>query len=566
MISVSADAPKTSEYAFFKKLKEDIGGYYVNDRKTETSIPSNISKSERERPTNQFSLLSSPTQAKPDNVSELNSRDEYKENKQRSSLPCVNHVTPQRKNFAAVSPFSSVSNNSGNPYAGTGIFSVKRQKIRQLVANTFPAVGDCSAKGFDLVSLLISRLFPNGNEDECCRYSISKGVLDTTYQLPVLPGSDAEEKIHTRNTTKFKYASCWNNDFPEYWSSTPRKRVLSKRDVTISNVPLIEYNAETDFRDKEAILNCGLHDKAITNIFRDRDSSYYLSFNSQKSLSSDHLRELDGFLNEPVGKEPQILLLGWDVNEEKEQTFCSTLATSSDVAYRKILDDSLDLCTNDTLDFYSLATSSDVAYWKILDDSLDLCTNDTRDFYSLPSAYSTSARWHDLRRDHEDNYAVANQFPFFYPKYLTMAEDCDTCCLLEKNNVNLHNQDYTGRKGHFEALLFSGGVNDDKRLPLSSFSGGDCSSNSHIFHFPFREDICPFAPEESWLYRPKHRETTVTFSEGAFDVANWFAGNLHAPLDKLMGHSLLLDNSGRFRSEEEIPFDDDDDNNHWNVS
>lgn len=383
----------------------------------------------------------------------------------------------------------------------------------------------------------------------CWQYSSSKErVLETTYQLAAVPGSNAEEEIHARNTTEFKYTSCWNDDFPEHWSSSPIERYLSKQDVTTSNVFLIEYNAETDFQYEDANLYHGFNGNAAKANFRARDSSCF---------SSGHLKELDRFhdSNEPTRRESHALLLSWDVDEEKEQNFCSALATSSDVAYQQILDVSLhDINMNNTSFLFS---------------------NHTQDFNSLPYVHSTGSRWHDLGRNYENDCAVvaASEFRSFNPQYFTMAEDCDTCNILEKNNVSLHCKYHpcftskeSGSKGHFEALLFSGGLNDDlgwKRLSLSEFSGKDYSSNSHIFHFPFKEDISSFTCEESSLYCPKLRKTTVTFSDGAFDIPNWFSAKLEMSLNKLLGHSLLLDNSGRVRSEKEIHFDDD---NQWKSS
>ncbi|XP_027093829.2 uncharacterized protein [Coffea arabica] len=567
------DAPKTSEFAFFKKLKEDIGGYYSrplhkdgtyqpkastpNDRNsTDTSTPPNMLKyadrnlrsslrSESERPIGQFSFLSPPMHAEPNDVYGLNSReDEFKGIKQRSSFACTN-VTPDGKNLV-LSPFARASNHSGNQNAGTGIFSIKRQKLRQLVADTFPVVGQCSSNWFDLASVLLNRLLPNGNKKARCQ----EGVLDTNYRLAAVPGLDAEEEIQTRNTTEFEYTSRWTDYFPEYWSGHPPDSVLSKWDVSTSNIPLIGCNAETYFLDEKLNLNRCFDDKAMKSLFRARDPSYCLSSHNYESVSSDHLQELDGVhnSNEPRRREPRSLLLRWDVDEEKEPTFCSAVATSSGVAYQQTFDDSLD-ATN-------------------IENTSILCSDYTLASNLLSCTHSTGAHWHENQRDRQENYAVvaANQFRSFNQQYFIMAQHRDTRDLLEEQIIGLDCQEESGRKDHSEALLFSGGRNYDlgwERSSLSEFYGKDRSSHSRIFHFPFEKGINSFDIEEGRLYSPKQRKAIATFSEGAFDTPNWFSANLHAPLGKLLGHSLLLDNSGGVRSEEEINFDDD---NQWKSS
>ncbi|MCH82659.1 hypothetical protein A2U01_0003470, partial [Trifolium medium] len=91
--------------------------------------------------------------------------------------------------------------NEGNQYDDGEIFSRKRQKLRQCVADTlFPDTEKPCSKGLDIVSVLLSRLFPMSTDSTVKnKYGDSKpGKIEkpTRYDLPDPLESDVQFKDH----------------------------------------------------------------------------------------------------------------------------------------------------------------------------------------------------------------------------------------------------------------------------------------------------------------------------------------------------------------------------------
>ncbi|XP_057427551.1 uncharacterized protein LOC130720868 isoform X3 [Lotus japonicus] len=194
--------PKTSEYAFFKKLKNDASlRFYAHPLKKDASLSSKKPRSSdysRER-TGSVRVAS----------------------KAFNSSKIIEDMSSV-KTDSFVSPSGGTWLKSGNQYANGEIFSRKREKLRQCIADVLiPDIEKLSSKGLgtvallivdvfviflyreykfcrcDIVSMLLSRLFPmsieeNKSEDP----NRGKVENDTRYDLLDSSESDFEFKEH----------------------------------------------------------------------------------------------------------------------------------------------------------------------------------------------------------------------------------------------------------------------------------------------------------------------------------------------------------------------------------
>ncbi|MED6134739.1 hypothetical protein PIB30_039741 [Stylosanthes scabra] len=184
-IKTGANDPKTSEYAFFKKLKKDAGLRF-------NSHP--VQKDD--------SLPKVPKQTK---LSKERNDDIRIGSKGFNALRIVENIstvtddkffsTPDGKNNSDFhSPSGIQKNSQGNQNVHENIFSRKRQKLRQCIADTlFPNNKEkFSLKGHDdIVSMLLSRLFPVRIEENKYEDRNQWKEVDTTgYYFPDFKESD----------------------------------------------------------------------------------------------------------------------------------------------------------------------------------------------------------------------------------------------------------------------------------------------------------------------------------------------------------------------------------------
>ncbi|KAK7345699.1 hypothetical protein VNO77_16309 [Canavalia gladiata] len=196
--------PKTSEYAFFKKLKKDASGrvrsrplqkdYCLSSKKPESSYYStekivdakggskgyNSSRIIEDVSTGRTGLFL-PTSDGARNNSGLYSN---------SNTPKVSRGWGD--NFKPQCIFS----HEGNRYAHGEVFSRKREKLRQCVADAlFTNKEKLCSKGHDIISMLLSRLFPvNIEENKYEDTNPGKEVNATRYDLLDSQESDVQFK------------------------------------------------------------------------------------------------------------------------------------------------------------------------------------------------------------------------------------------------------------------------------------------------------------------------------------------------------------------------------------
>ncbi|CAH9129442.1 unnamed protein product [Cuscuta epithymum] len=181
--------PKTSEYTYFKKVKESLGKH-----------------------DHQFRNKESQQELKDIGSCYANGLGKLKEKMKRPNTddyigvmqecpvslkyPCFSHhktVEVLDKDLYLSPPRSALSKHSGSQYLESEIFSVKRQKLcrwAEMALAGSRKTRNSSSKEYDMLAVLLSRLCPNSNE------SNGSTATDDTGCSPVLTGLYLSEMRH----------------------------------------------------------------------------------------------------------------------------------------------------------------------------------------------------------------------------------------------------------------------------------------------------------------------------------------------------------------------------------
>ncbi|XP_070003800.1 uncharacterized protein [Nicotiana sylvestris] len=569
-----SDMPKTSEYAFFKKLKKDVG--HSNS-----------------------DLLHRRSKLSKNSTSGIS-----KEAKLKSfSLPTA--VTPVDSNLR-LSPLAGPSNNSGSQYSGNGIFAAKRQKLRQQANALFLDVEKLNSERFDLVSALLSRLFPGRKEGEDFWDSkVRKGDSSTTSLAHAKPDHARPHSKHKEDVTIPEYRMSQTDGCLTNFFCRPKERVPLEWDNFNSAFHLIDYDAETGLL-CEDVDNSQISNNKSISLWDQSDSLPSLSFDRHgfaDHLLPDRLHSA----NIPVSREAQNLFLDWDFNEEKNDPalaittsggnkLCSPIATLPHVDYQRSTEKKLDalalssLYTNsacfDALpyfhsnnfqqklfptkfcsrDFGTILEHEECAVARLDQFDLPLLCN-SEDFNSLEDHnpdFRTILEHEECgvaRLDHYDQPLLC------YLEDFTSLEDCNPENAFESGNVIVSYLSHL-EKNHCDS---------EELLPiaLDTFGWNFLSATSsqlqrglstyHTFRLPHRKDTVGLTNEEIKynLYDLNPRETAPQSFEQSFNSHIWYSRNSEVSCDKARGGSLLLENSSRVTSVEEISPDHSDE---WTLS
>nr|KJB10999.1 hypothetical protein B456_001G235700 [Gossypium raimondii]KJB11000.1 hypothetical protein B456_001G235700 [Gossypium raimondii] len=441
-----ADGPKTSEFAFFNKLKKDAGQRFDSHsmqriknqphkwnsgefyRAVErTRTVRNISKSSEGTKI----TINCPSPAGKASSNELGSRlfvEKVNSKDSRSPLP-VNNVT--LINFDSFpSPVDRAVNNSGSHADEAELFSRKREKLLQWAHNSFPEIEELGSKGCDVISVLLSRLFPWSNEKNGYRSAESAPLeSNTKAELFACPKSDIPpKKIYRLPERKIMEIqdtpSYLENATPSYWSDISRETAISDIDSTT-------YNYHSALQKNLELPTCKLREKNLTSCI-DNDSTFgfpfvrhgfFLPFIS--SNEPDDLHDPNGSL--PA--KPHLALLQWhpDVNERSLSATCPdtnwTLipAVQSSWNHQQSLNNwresfgTLGLCSSPVLGnypqyFYTLVSPTSTSYEKhefgrsILETDEEIIA----DLQHLPLTLSHSSNCFNLISDC-NHFEVASQ-------------------------------------------------------------------------------------------------------------------------------------------------------------
>nr|GMD64116.1 uncharacterized protein LOC109161719 [Ipomoea batatas] len=293
--------PKTSEYAFFKKVMEDaIQRNQESERKLKDAghCYPNILHKEKEKlkksKTNDYtsSMSSRPRISHPKNVTTLD------QNLQLSSQAALKLLDSQ--------------------CLESEVFSEKRRKLRQWAETTLSGTENFSSKGFDMVTLLLSRLSPGLNENKGSKLKGNTGCS------PVLTESDPSEMRHHQSyridLIEPEYETCQSSELPS-WSIGTREIIPVDWPAFASDSCFTKYNANTVSHNEMVDNNHGSKSETTKRLLKQIESPVHLLFGRSGFTDRYHLMEPDSFysLDESPKRETQILLLDWDFANEKDE-------------------------------------------------------------------------------------------------------------------------------------------------------------------------------------------------------------------------------------------------------
>ncbi|KAA8543442.1 hypothetical protein F0562_021063 [Nyssa sinensis] len=588
----AADAPKTSEYAFFKKLKKDADTSHSYPLHKEGNQPMDFQSN--------------------DCTIEITGMSKHSCEDLRSSS--VVEKVGAIKYDLFLSPHGGALKNSGSQYPDVEVFSTKRQKLRQWVADiSLPQTDKLPSKGCDLVSLLLSRLFPEGNENNNCRDKrYRKKENDTKHMSLAFPESDIyiKEPIWTdRRDLKEAQRGPYLDDFSsEYWPNRSIEIIPQKWDALDSDFPSTSYATKTHFQHEIRKPGCHFGGGRTASLINESDPCFRFPFENYGSHASSHLKQLVEFQDideSALGRDPSTLLLSWDFDNVKDGLDLSITTHNAGVISNSTLVTSRDNHQQSLDNRFSTTGFS----------SSSFLSNYPPKYISLPHFLSVDFQARDFGRHLlEEKCLVAepDHFPLALsctPKYLSLVEDTDTENTSEASSVSLSPQNHHwftskifSEKHHpiLESLL-SPGLDIDlgfkclsmmdsfgerrsstchafqspqkdytcsylteeerdinlgwKCLSMIDAFGEHHSSTCHAFQSHQKEDTCSYLTEEeqvSCLYSSNHRKTVTPCSEDTYHSHNCSSINLQISLNKEMAHPLQVSNSSWGRSEEEI--------------
>ncbi|KAG7579827.1 hypothetical protein ISN45_Aa03g039420 [Arabidopsis thaliana x Arabidopsis arenosa] len=204
----SIDA-KTSEFAFFKKLKSGFGHC---SESSDSKPPNKVQKipktfESRVKPvehagtdcddngrSKSYSFSTPIHSARRGSCANLTQRDRGKDNgKSSSSFSRDKDTVPSGDILRSGS--GGISEEKGN------IFSVKRKKLHHLVKDTwFSEIPELTSNGHDLVSVLLTRLFPSTEETQPSRFSKERTDRVKRRTFVDSPGSKFLKRSHESYT------------------------------------------------------------------------------------------------------------------------------------------------------------------------------------------------------------------------------------------------------------------------------------------------------------------------------------------------------------------------------
>lgn len=578
----ASNAPKTSEYAFFKKLKKNAGcsHSYASQKENQSKNfePSGCSRGiseklknirdnskssflvEKRRPITK-SLFLSPLANASTTSEAANIVDKGSDKDMRSPLS-VEKVIPIDLSFL-FSPLGGASKTSGTEHLD-GVFSGKRKRLRQWVANTsFPNTEESCSEGCDLVSVLINRLFPDTAENNCCRNEKPRQMrTETKFSSYAFPELDTGDKdchwTPRRDLLETKYG-CYSDDVCSR-SAENLEIVPSEWDTEGCDAPLIRHASRSHFQFGKNKFRAD-YEGDTPSMITMQDPYFCSNVENYESTASRHIKGLNDFrgMDESVnGRGPSTLLLGWDVDSCEDQGVLSITKQNAEMNY-------------------TMAAS-----WDDHQQSLDNCSVeselDTSSFlFSYPFQFTSLPHHHSapFSNVNEKKFLLAElkHFPLSLPCTPTchnLLKDCDTYDTCDGSSTfsPLNHQWVLSKvfneKHHrdIEPFLHPSGLGFDlgwMHLSISSFS--DLYSPSYEgSQSPSKESPCSYLlteeQHEDCFYSSNHSQNITHFSEDTLNNHERFSTNSWIPIDKEMSTPVLLDSSSWLRTEEDMYYDD----------
>ncbi|KAI8523148.1 hypothetical protein RHMOL_Rhmol13G0051600 [Rhododendron molle] len=450
------------------------------------------------------------------------------------------------------SPLGGASKTSGTECLD-GVFSGKRKRLRQWVANTsFPNTEEYCSEGF-----------AESSACQCCRNEKPRQMRTETkfssYAFPELDTGDKDCHWTPRRDLLGTEYGCYSDDVCNR-SAENLEIVPSEWDTKGCDSPLSRHASRSHFQfgKKKFRADSEVDTPSMITI---QDPYFCSNVENYESTAARHIKGLNDFLgmDESVnGRGPSTLLLGWDVDSCQDQGVLSITKRNAEMNY-------------------IMATS-----WDDHQQSLDNCSVeselDTSSFlFSYPFQFTSLPHPHSapFSNVNEEKFLLAElkHFPLSLPCTPTchnLLKDCDTydTCdgsstfsplnhqwVLRKVFIEKHHRD-------MEPFLHPSGLGFDlgwTHLSISSFS--DLYSPSYEgSQSPSKESPCSYIlteeQHEDCFYSSNYRQNIPHFSEDTLNIHEHFSANSWIPVDKEISTPVLLNSSSWLRTEEDISYDD----------
>ncbi|XP_026435939.1 uncharacterized protein LOC113333739 isoform X2 [Papaver somniferum] len=285
------EEPKTSEYAFYKKLRTDADGSFnsYTQKKQDTA--------EANRPVREPS----------------NTRNPVKFDDLRRSLMPVAMVTPIKVGSPQMSrPSLSLPGESRNSVRlvfvahtsglhcctwaqnrNVEVFAAKRKKLlRWALEFSSSDISQCHSKGYDLVSVLLQRLIPESNKTASmiCSTQKTKHPVSTTKSqllaLEELPESSSSPVNFVRPFAKH----CIENGLSNCWSNQFRENIFMQLDTKNSGSPLAQQANKFHLQCRKRYSDDFTGDKRRRSLQIMRESDFDLDLIDDRKLGSLQMR------------------------------------------------------------------------------------------------------------------------------------------------------------------------------------------------------------------------------------------------------------------------------------
>ncbi|KAL6210871.1 hypothetical protein ACLB2K_016101 [Fragaria x ananassa] len=341
---IESDNAKTSEYAFFKKLKEDASHKHQSCSKSKEAYRRRDSKprdSSRER--------ANIVLNKSDGVrsSELNkgaTPDEFVSSealpgsasrntglKRTRARPTVEDLHRKQKCMVeetehTLKPKGKVLDlfeEAETQYRHADVFDKKRRKLLHWVRETsFPEIDDLCSNGSSLVSVLLSRLFPKSDGNNNVKNPKLMKVVPDDKSIP-LPSFESDihfKELQLPRTGSFMDLGC----DPFLGDVTVSCSKKSREMVSCSYSPINDaYKNHLDYTASEPDFAL-LGGSAIS--CPKKDSNYILPLEDYGLVTSGYIKGLDTFCQPHeymYGREPCTPMLGWDFDRMDKRKLSS---------------------------------------------------------------------------------------------------------------------------------------------------------------------------------------------------------------------------------------------------
>ncbi|GER41154.1 plant stearoyl-acyl-carrier-protein desaturasefamily protein [Striga asiatica] len=530
----SDDAPKTSEFAYFRKVKSRvIHGHScslgqengklkipkISSLIKETNHVSDISVTHT--CTKDFKCSDRGERAGPSDPNLFLSPRVEKTDKNQNMLSSVYENDKSVGQSLLLSPAHEASEDSENEYGENRIFSAKRRRLQQWAAHTlFPETEKPVPKGFDFVSALMNRLFPKNNGDN----DISEREANNSSKSLILHKSNPPDKgLHLSHKWD------WNKYITNTSPGRPNGIIISEPDALVSQFPSHNYVTETlvqNFPDQHP--RSRIHRSANAQ----HGFSFFLPFDRYRQAESCHFKITDCPRTECVRP-----LVEWDFHLGKDEAYSPIFNREPERNLYSGFSSSWTVDENRTLG-HVLDSRSFPNYFV--------------EFDSLPNTgLDLEANFKDVKSTLIEPGQFSLALPST-PRYITLGEDTNAGGnIICDQNMFFSYSDHQWLQNKPQSEFWQ------KDSLALDFYAEDYPSTFHAWQFPENEsNLSSLSKLEA-----DARGNLALFSGGLSFNRNSRSYDLQPSLDRLMNRPLLLDHISRERSGQELfcNVDDDDD-------